>query len=122
MSNREMLSEFIGDEFFNQTITLITRTVTRFQGRAVPDADVETPIDGVIQSVTAKTLINLGLGQYTDHQAFSLHTQTPIDQSENNFVRYEGKLYKIQKTSPWNAYGFNKYVLFQYNEEELNDN
>lgn len=122
MSNREMLSEFINDEFFNQTITLITRTVTRSRGRVIPNADAETPIDGVIQTVTAKTLIDLGLGQYTDQQAFSLHTQTPIDQSENNFIRFEGKLYKIRKTSPWNAYGFNKYILFQYNEEGLNDN
>lgn len=122
MSNREMLDEFISDEFFNHKITLITRTVTRFQGRVVPDADVETEIDGVIQSVTAKTLINLGLGKYTDNQAFSLHTQTPIDQSQNNLVRFENKLYKILQTSPWNSYGFNKYILYQYNEGELNDN
>jgi len=121
MSNKDLLSEFLDDDYFNQTVELITRTVVRIKGRTETTGTNETPIDGIVQSVKGKDLVNVGLGQYTSNQAYSLHTQTIIDQSLNNLIRFEDKLFKIKKVSAWNNYGFNKYIIYQYNDEVLND-
>ena len=122
MSNREMLEEFINDEFFGSSLVLSSKTVTYLQGREVVGASVDATITGVIQPVSAKELINLGLGKFTDKLNFSLHTATEIEQSENNFITFKGKTYRIISTLPWTDYGFNNYIISQYNEDTLNDN
>ena len=118
----DLLSEFLDDAYFKQTITLITKIVTRIKGRTEVTGTNETSIDGIVQNVKEKDLINAGLGQFTANNAYSLFTQTTIDQSLNNLIRYEDKLFKIKKTGAWNNYGFNKYIIYQYNDEVLNDN
>lgn len=122
MSNKDLLSEFIDDDYFNQSVVLITRNIIRVKGRVETTGTNGTPIDGIVQSVKEKDLVNAGLGQYTSNQAYSLHTQTIIDQSLNNLIRFENRLFKIKKVSAWNSYGFNKYIIYQYNDEVLNDN
>ena len=47
--------------------------------------------------------------------------KTIIDQSLNNLISFESKLFKLRKVSAWNNYGFNKYIIYQYNDEVLND-
>lgn len=121
MSNNDLLTEFLEDDYFKQTVTLITKIVTRVKGRTEVTGTNESPIDGIVQSVKAKDLENAGLGQFTANEAYSLHTQTIIDQSLNNLVRFENKLFKIKKVSAWNSYGFNKYIIYQYNDQVLND-
>jgi len=122
MSNRDLLSEFLDDDYFKQTVTLITKIVTRVGGRTEATGSNENPIDGIIQTVKEKDLINAGLGQFTNNQAYSFFTKTIIDQSLNNLIRFENKLFKIRKVSAWNSYGFNKYIIYQYNDEVINDN
>jgi hypothetical protein len=121
MSNKDLLSEFLDDDYFKQTVTLITKITTRVGGRVEATGTNDSPIDGIIQSVKEKDLVNAGLGQYTSNQAYSFFTKTIIDQSLNNLIRFEGKLFKLRKVSAWNRYGFNKYIIYQYNDEVLND-
>lgn len=119
---REMLNEFISDSFFNIPVTLVTKVVTRSKGRVIDGIPIEKTINCVIQSVKEKDLVNNGLGQFTDRQAFSVFTKEQIDQSENNLIRFHGKLFKIRRTGDWVEYGFNKYIIYQYNDTVLNDN
>ena len=122
MSNDDLLSEFLTDSYFQNTLTLITKTITRVKGRTETTGTVEVPISGIIQAISAKELVNEGLGQYTDKLSYSFFAQITIDLSENNFIRFEDKLFKIRKVFRWNNYGFNKYIICQYNDEALNDN
>ena len=121
MSNKDLLSEFLDDDYFKETVTLITKITTRVGGRVETTGTNDTPIDGIIQSVREKDLVNAGLGQYTSNQAYSFFTKTIIDQSLNNLISFESKLFKLRKVSAWNNYGFNKYIIYQYNDEVLND-
>lgn len=122
MSNREMLQEFLNDEFFKEIISLVTRSVSYVKGAAVTGGPVTTSIEAIVQVIKDKELINLGLGQYTDNENYSVITETEIDQTQNNYILFQGKTYKIVKMLSWRSYGFRKYVISQYNETNLNDN
>ena len=122
MSNDDLLSEFLNDSYFKSTLTLITKTTIRVKGRFEETGEIETEIDGIIQNITAQELIKEGLGEFTDKLCYSLFIKLVVDKSRNNFIRFENKLFKIEKTYPWNNYGFNKYIICQYNDEVLNDN
>lgn len=122
MANREMLQEFLSDDFFREEVTLTTRTNTYVRGRSVTSPDVTTPIVGVVQPTTPRELINLGLGQYTDKENFIIHTATNIIQSDSHYITFKGKFYKIVSKLPWDSYGFFRYVITLYNEGDLNDN
>lgn len=123
MSNREMLQEFLSDEFFQRTISLVTKAITYVKGSAVIGTPVTIQIDVITpQVVKERELINLGLGEYTDNENYSFFSDVEIDQTKNNYITFEGKTYKIIKTLPWRSYGFRKYIMSQYNEDNLNDN
>jgi hypothetical protein len=136
MSNDDLLSEFLDDSYFKSTLTLVTKTTIIVKGRVEETGEIETEIDGIIQNIASQDLINQGLGQYansqhlinqglgqfTDKLCYSLFIKLVVDKSKNNFIRFENKLFKIEKVYPWNNYGFNKYIICQYNDEVLNDN
>lgn len=123
MPNDDLLSEFLADPYFANTVDLITKTVTNIKGRVEVTGSTTISIDCITpQPIKSKDLINEGLGLYTDKLSFSLFTKADIDQSKNNFISYKDKLYKIKKTIPWDDYGFKKYIICQYNDEDLNDN
>jgi hypothetical protein len=118
----DLLSEILDDDYFKQVVALVTKSIDFNEGQVVDLGNIETQIDCVIQSVKHKELVSNGLGEYTENQAYSLFTKIIIDQSKNNFIRYENKLFKIKQVGAWNNYGFNKYIIYQYNDEVLNDN
>lgn len=120
--SKDMLQEFLADGFFKETISHSTEAVTYVKGRAVAGAPVVTPIDAIVQVVNGKELIDMGLGQYTDKENYSIFMATEIDESKNNYITYQGKTYKIIDMAPWRSYGFRKYIMTQYNEDNLNDN
>lgn len=122
MSNREMLTEILNDEFFFSSVPLTVVSITRNKGVVTPVAASPVNIDAIIQNITSKDLINLGLGIYSDKENFSLFTAVVMDFSKSNFITFYGKTYKIINNSPWRSNGFCKYIMTQYNGDMLNDN
>lgn len=123
MSNREMLSEIINDEFFYNSVPLVVVTVSRDRGNVVINESPTVNIDVIIQNIENKDLINLGLGIYSDRENFSIFTDIVLDMvNASNFITYMGKKYKVIKRAPAQTYGFIEYVITQYNEEHLAGN
>lgn len=122
MSNREMLTEILGDEFFYNSVPLTVVSVTRDKGVVTPVAASPVNISVIIQNTTSKDLVNAGLGIYSDKENYSIFTDTVIDLSQSNYITYQGKVYKIVNNNPWRSYGFLKYIMTQYNGDYLNDN
>lgn len=122
MSNREMLTEIINDEFFFSSIPLTVVSITREKGVVTPVAASPVNISVIIQNTSSKDLINAGLGIYSDKENYSLFTATVMDLSKSNFISYNGKNYKIINNNPWRSNGFCKYIATQYNGDYLNDN
>ncbi len=117
-----MLTEILNDEFFFSSVLLTVVSITRNKGVVTPVAASPINIDAIIQNITSKDLINLGLGIYSDKENFSLFTAVVMDFSKSNFITYYGKTYKIINNSPWRSNGFCKYIMTQYNGDMLNDN
>lgn len=122
MSNREMLTEILNDEFFFSSVPLTVVSITREKGVVTPVADSPINIDAIIQVTSSKDLINAGLGIYSDKENYSLFTATVMDFSKSNFITYNGKTYKVVNNNPWRSNGFCKYIITEYNEDYLNDN
>lgn len=122
MSNKEMLEEILSDEFFYNSIALTVKTTVYLEGIVTPTLAPPVNIDAIVQVVSPKLLISLGLGSLTDQENFSIFTDTEIDFAKSNYIAYEGKNYKIIKALPWRGYGFRKYIMTQFNGDFLNDN
>ena len=122
MSNREMLTEILNDEFFFSLVPLTVVSITREKGVVTPVAASPVNIDAIIQVISSKDLINLGLGIYSDKENYSLFTAIVMDFSKSNFITFYGKTYKIINSNPWRSNGFCKYIMTQYNGDMLNDN
>lgn len=122
MSNREMLSEILNDEFFFNTVPLTVVSITREKGVVTPVAASPVNIDAIVQNTSSKDLQNAGLGIYSDKENKSLFTAVLMDFSKSNFITHDGKTYKVVNQNPWKSYGFYKYIMTQYNGDMLNDN
>jgi hypothetical protein len=118
---KEMLKDFIDDEFFTNKLTLITKKTTYNQGIAITGVAETLVIEGIIQPISSKELINLGLGNYTDKLNYAVHTAHEITQGENNFIQFKGKTFKIIAAMPWQDYGYNRYVISIFNDITLNN-
>ena len=70
MSNREMLTEILNDEFFFSSVPLIVVSITRDKGVVTPVAADPVNIDVIIQVTSSKDLINAGLGIYSDKENY----------------------------------------------------
>lgn len=117
-----MLAEILNDEFFYDSLPLTVVSIMREKGVVTPVISLPVNIDVIVQNVSSKDLIDLGLGIYSDKENYSLFTAVVVDLSKSNFISYNGKNYKIINQSPWRGHRFLKYIMTQYNGDMINDN
>jgi hypothetical protein len=119
--SRQMLDDFLNDEFFANELTLIVKKTTYSEGVAITGVAETETIQGIIQPISAKELINLGLGSYVDKLNYAVHTAKEITQGENNFITFKGNTFKIIAQMPWQDYGYNRYVISLFQDTALNN-
>lgn len=119
--SKEIFQDFENDEFFKNELTLIIKTTVYSEGVAITGVSESQTIKGIIQPISAKELINLGLGNYTDKLNYAVHTVHEITQGENNFIIFKGNTFKIIADMPWQDYGFNRYVISLFQNNNLNN-
>ena len=105
------MSETIKSWFLNITFEIVKRTVG---DSADPEITVEKVINtkGVVQPPADKDLKILPEGSWA-WEWLMLHCLPDVELNTNQFVRYDGKIYKVMAKKDWQKYGYVKYMLLE---------
>lgn len=105
------MSETIKSWFLNITFEIVKRTVG---DSADPEMTVEKVINtkGVVQPPGDKDLKILPEGSWA-WEWLMLHCLPDVELDTNQFVRYDGKIYKVMAKKDWQKYGYVKYMLLE---------
>lgn len=105
------MSETIKSWFLNITFEVVERTVG-------DSADIEISViqtintKGVVQPPRDKDLKILPEGSWA-WEWLMLHCLPDVQLNTNQFVRYDGKVYKVMAKRDWQKYGYVKYMLLE---------
>lgn len=105
------MSETIKSWFLNVTFEIVKRTVG---DSADPEITVEKTITtkGVVQPPRDKDLKILPEGSWA-WEWLMLHCLPDVGLNTNQFVRYDGKIYKVMAKKDWQKYGYVRYMLLE---------
>lgn len=105
------MSETIKSWFLNITFEIVDRTVG--DSADVPETVLQTiNTKGVVQPPRDKDLKILPEGSWA-WEWLMLHCLPDVQLNTNQFVRYDGKVYKVMAKRDWQKYGYVKYMLLE---------
>lgn len=111
------MSQTIRPWFLNITLEVVKRV------KQVADFSEETEqiynTKGVVQPTSPKDLKLMPEGAWA-WESLTIHTLPDVKMEVNQYVRYDGTLYKIMAKKDWSKYGYIKYLVVEsFTAEEL---
>ena len=116
--DKNLLKHFLKNDFFKKNIKVLTCTQNNSYGRT--SATYSLPVDKkvVLMQATAGQLQQSGFGKLIDNQTFFMFCDFEIGM--NDKILYEKEYYQRQNSEDWKDWGFNKYIISIYNQDNLN--
>jgi hypothetical protein len=130
MSQFEILKQFLNHGYFTQgTIMVMSAKFTYEKGHMVQTYSMPEVIKTrkVLVPTNANELVNMGLGEYSAKETYSLFTETPLkfqsgtNLQSNDIVVYKGVNHKILSVMDFSTHGFFKYIITKQMEAKLGD-
>lgn len=112
------ISETIKSWFLNITFEIVEREIGM---SADPVITVKQTINtrGVVRPPSDKDLKLLPEGAWA-WEWLQIHCLPDVELNTNQFVRYDGKLYKVMAKKDWRKYGYMRYTLLEaFRAEQL---
>lgn len=104
------MSQTIKPWFLNITLEVVGRTM---QGADWVETVIKTiNTKGVVQPPSPKDLKLLPEGAWA-WEWLTVHTLPNTDIEPNQFIKYDGKTYKVMAKKDWSKYGYIKYTLLE---------
>lgn len=120
-SNLPNMSDVIVDWFLNVTFEIVERVMVGAD--YIEDWVTKEVINtqGVVQPPKPKDLEILPEGTW-GWEWLTVHTLPSVQFNINQYIRYDGKIYKIMAKKDWSKYGYVKYTILEsFRAEELPD-
>lgn len=109
-SNLPNVSDVIVDWFLDITFDVIERVM---QGADYVENKVATiRTKGVVQPPKPKELELLPEGTW-NWEWLTVHCLPDCEIQPNQFIKYDGKLYKVMSQKDWSKYGYIKYTILE---------
>ena len=112
------MSETIKSWFLNITFDIVERDI---EDSADPVVKVVKTVNtrGVVRPPSDKDLKLLPEGAWA-WEWLQIHCLPDVELDTNQFVKYDGKLYKVMAKKDWRKYGYMRYTLLEaYQAEAL---
>jgi|WetSurMetagenome_2_1015567.scaffolds.fasta_scaffold228477_2 hypothetical protein len=116
--NKNIFHSFLKNKYFKHTVEYIKAIQVQLYGRN--NITYENPIlkNVVFISANPKSLEQMGFGKILDKQNYFMFCNFEIGM--NDLIQYEGERYQRLNSNNFKEYGFNKYIVSIYNENNLN--
>ena len=106
------MSETIKSWFLNLTFEIVERVQVGADFKIDWEAKQEISVRGVVQPPSDKDLKILPEGSWA-WEWLMLHCLSDTQIDVNQFVRYDGTVYKVMKKKDWSKYGYVRYYLLE---------
>lgn len=112
------MSQTIRPWFLNITLEVVKRVKQGADFIEVTEQIYNTK--GVVQPTSPKDLKLMPEGAWA-WESLTIHTLPSVKMNVNQYVRYDGTLYKIMAKKDWSKYGYIKYLVVEsFTAEGLN--
>ncbi len=112
------MSQTIRPWFLNITLEVVNRVKQGADFVEVTEQVFNTK--GVVQPTSPKDLKLMPEGAWA-WESLTIHTLPSVKMNVNQYVRYDGTLYKIMAKKDWSKYGYIKYLVVEsFTAEGLN--
>ena len=116
--SRDVFKTFLTDRYFRDIVKYIRVIEVKMYGRLQTKEDPPVDKECVLIAAKPDVLVKMGYGKLVDYQTFIMFSK--FDLGLNDFIEHKGERYQRQNFSDYTDYGFNKYIISIYNEENLN--
>lgn len=106
------MSETIKSWFLNLTFEIVERTQTGADFKVDWSTKQTINVRGVVQPPSDKDLKILPEGSWA-WEWLMVHCLPDTQIEVNQFVRYDGTVYKVMKKKDWSKYGYVRYFLLE---------
>ena len=106
------MSETIKSWFLNLTFEIVERVQVGADFKIDWETKQEISVRGVVQPPSDRDLKILPEGSWA-WEWLMLHCLPDTQIDVNQFVRYDGTVYKIMKKKDWSKYGYVRYYLLE---------
>lgn len=106
------MSETIKSWFLNLTFEIVERVQVGADFKIDWETKQEISVRGVVQPPSDKDLKILPEGSWA-WEWLMLHCLPETQIDVNQFVRYDGTVYKVMKKKDWSKYGYVRYYLLE---------
>lgn len=106
------MSETIKSWFLNLTFEIVERVQDGADFKINWETKQEISVRGVVQPPSDKDLKILPEGSWA-WEWLMLHCLPDTQIDVNQFVRYDGTVYKVMKKKDWSKYGYVRYYLLE---------
>lgn len=106
------MSETIKSWFLNLTFEIVERVQVGADFKIDWETKQEISVRGVVQPPSDKDLKILPEGSWA-WEWLMLHCLPDTQIDVNQFVRYDGIVYKVMKKKDWSKYGYVRYYLLE---------
>lgn len=118
-ANLPNMSQTIKPWFLNITLEIVERVMVGADFEIDWETKEVINTKGVVQPPTPRDLKILPEGAWA-WDWLTIHCLPEVQIDTNQFVRYDGKVYKIMSKKDWRKYGYIKYTLLEaFKAEEL---
>lgn len=104
------MSRTIRPWFLNTTLEVVNRVKQGADFVEVTEQVFNTK--GVVQPTSPKDLKLMPEGAWA-WESLTIHTLPSVKMNVNQYVRYDGTLYKIMAKKDWSKYGYIKYLVVE---------
>jgi hypothetical protein len=118
--NKNIFHSFLKNKVFKRIVDYLQWDGVKTYGRVNINYLTAVKKSIVLISATAGELQNMGLGKLIDNQTFFAFTNYDFEIGMNDIIQYRGERYQRQNSNDFTEYGFNKYVISIYNENNIN--
>jgi len=117
--NKDIFHSFLKNKMFQHTVSYLKAIQVNTHGRVNTTYETAVSKTVVLVSANAGTLVKMGYGKLIDSQTFFMFAKFEIGM--NDIIQYKGERYQRKNSNDFEEYGFNKYIVSIYNENNLNE-
>lgn len=111
-SNLPNVSDVIVDWFINVTFEIVEKVMVGADYEEDWQTKEVINTRGVVQPPSPKDLKLLPEGAWA-WEWQTVHTLPSVQFNVNQYIRYDGKIYKIMSKKDWSKYGYVKYTILE---------
>lgn len=111
-SNLPNVSDVIVDWFINVTFEIVEKVMVGADYEEDWQTKEVINTKGVVQPPSPKDLKLLPEGAWA-WEWQTVHTLPSVQFNVNQYIRYDGKIYKIMSKKDWSKYGYVKYTILE---------